>query len=145
MPHMSTRSEPSKGFSLVEMLLVLAIIGIISAIAIPSYLGQRRRARVIGDAITNAKVLQMALESRRADNGIYGTAGTYKWDAAGTETSGPALLPSFTPAGNSKMNFQLVIDASGITYTMTAFDPSISATTVAYQTNQSGQELARLR
>ena len=144
MLHPLPRSERSHGFSLIEMLLVLAIIGIVSGIAIPSYLGQRRRARVIGDAISNAKVLAMALESRKAENGIYGTAATYEWDAAGTKTSGPLLLPAFTAAGNSKMNFQVIIGASGLTYTLTAFDPSISATTVAYQTNQSGQELARL-
>ena len=53
----------SRGFTLIEAMLVVAIIGIISAIAIPSFLGQRRRARTIGDAIANAKVLQMALES----------------------------------------------------------------------------------
>ena len=34
-----------KGFTLVELLLVLAIIGIISAIAIPAMLGQRENAR----------------------------------------------------------------------------------------------------
>ena len=67
----------TRGFSLIEVLLVLAIIGILSSIAIPSYLGQRRRARVIGDAISNAKVIQMALESRKAENGTYGAPVSY--------------------------------------------------------------------
>ena len=79
------------GFSLIEVLLVLAILGIISTIAIPSYLGQRRRARVIGDAQTNAQVLRMALESRKAENGVYGAAGTYTW-TNGTPSS--SHLPS---------------------------------------------------
>ncbi len=135
----------SRGFSLVELLLVLAVIGILSGIAIPSFLGQRRRARVIGDAISNAKVVQMALESRKAENGIYGTADTYAWTLGAADAKATALLPSLSTLGGSKMNYTLVIDATGVTYTLTAFDPSISATTVAYQTNQSGTELARLK
>ncbi len=139
------RFKRSRGFSLVEMLLVLAIIGIVSGIAIPSFLGQRRRARVIGDAMSNTRVLQMALEARKADVGIYGTDGTYKWAADNSETSGPALIPTFQPSGNSKMNYQVVIANGGVTYVLTAFDPSISSTTVAFSTNQNGQELARLQ
>lgn len=139
---MSYRSQ-KHGFSLIELLLVVTLIGIISAIAIPSYMGQRRRARVIGDAMSNARVLAMALETRKADAGVYGTDGTYDWDVAGSGT-GAALVPTFKPSGNSKMTYQLAI-SSGITYNLTVFDTSISATTVAYSTNQNGAELARLQ
>jgi prepilin-type N-terminal cleavage/methylation domain-containing protein len=132
----------SKGFSLVELLLVLALIGIISAIAIPSFLGQRTRARVIGDAMANAKVLAMALESRKADNGIYGTAGTYTWTAAGARPS-TDLAPSFTPQGSSKMNYSVEVTGTGLTYVLTVTDPSIGSGVTAYQTNQAGVELAR--
>ncbi|WP_243304994.1 type IV pilin protein [Geothrix oryzisoli] len=138
------RSGHARGFSLIELLLVLAIIGVISAIAIPSFLGQRRRARVIGDAISNAKVLAMALENRKAENGLYGTAGTYSWKADGTRPS-TDIAPSFTPQGNSKMNYTVTITNAGLAYTLTVFDPSLSDTTVAYQMDQSGKELARLR
>ncbi len=137
--------KPAEGFSLVELLLVLAIIGIISFIAVPSLLGQRRRSRVIGDAMANAKVLQMGLESLKADSGIYGAAATYDWTADGTATTGPALIPTFTPNGSSKMNYNLVIANGGLTYTLTVTDPSIGAGVTAYQTNQLGQELARLQ
>jgi len=133
------------GFSLIEVLLVVTLLGIVSAIAIPSYLGQRRRSRVIGDAMSNARVLSMALESRKADAGIYGTDGTYDWKADGSATTGPALIPTFQPInGSSKMNYQVVI-TNGVTYVLTVYDPSISATTVAYQTNQYGAELQRLK
>jgi len=139
-----THPKRTRGFSLIEILLVLAILGIVSAIAIPSFMGQRRRARVIGDAIANAKVLQLNLEARRADSGLYGTAGTYEWAADGSKTTGPALLPTFTPTGNSKMNYALTIDASGITYTLTVTDPTLGSNVTAYETNESGKELKRL-
>lgn len=120
------------GFTLIEVLLVLAILGIISGIAIPSYLGQRRRARVIGDAQSNARVLAMALESRKAENGIYGTAsGTpYEWKSDGSATTGPALIPTFIPKGNSQMNYSVTITNSGISYQLTVTDPNISNATV---------------
>lgn len=137
-------SRRDRGFSLVEVLAVLAIIGIISGIAIPSFMGQRRRARVIGDAMANTKVLQMGLESLKADRGIYGAVAGYDWKADGSATTGPALLPTFQPSGSSKMNYHLDITGGGLTYTLTVTDPSLGAGVTAYQTNQLGQELARL-
>jgi prepilin-type N-terminal cleavage/methylation domain-containing protein len=138
------RSHRPQGFSLVEMLLVLVIIGVISGIAIPSYLGQRRRARVIGDAISNAKVLQMGLESLKADTGIYGSVSGYDWKADGSGATGLALIPTFQPSGNSKMNYHVDIATSGITYLLAVNDPTMTPTLV-YSTNQLGQELYRLK
>jgi prepilin-type N-terminal cleavage/methylation domain-containing protein len=132
----------ARGYSLVEMLLVLAIIGILGGIAIPSFMGQRHRARVIGDAMSNAKVLQMNLESLKSDTGLYGGAGIYQWRADGTAPSGPALIPTFTPNGNSKMDFTVTIAAGGIAYTLDVFDPTVGEARV-YGTNQLGQELFR--
>lgn len=140
----SSRHSRAKGFSLIELLLVLAVIGILSAIAIPSYMGQRRRARVIGDAISNAKVLQMGMETRRAESGLYGVPGqTYGWKADGSDASGPALIPTFEPKGSSKMNYSITLDASGVAYVLTVTDPNFG-NAITYQTNQSGTELARL-
>ena len=128
-----------QGFSLIEVLLVVAIIGIISAIAIPAYLGQRRRARVIGDAMANAKIMAMMLESQRADNGIYGAVGSYSWTASGTALS---ILPNFSPNGNTQMNYGLSIGSSGLAYTITVVDPTLALT--AYQIDQTGAQLQRL-
>ncbi|GLH71536.1 hypothetical protein GETHLI_00380 [Geothrix limicola] len=133
---MSSQAKRTKGFSLIELLLVLAILGIISAIAIPSFLGQRRRARVIGDARSNANVLMMALESRKAETGIYGTAGTYLWKSDGTRPS-TDLAPTFIPKGSSQMNFSVEVLAGGITYNMTITDPVLGDAQVL-TANQSG-------
>jgi prepilin-type N-terminal cleavage/methylation domain-containing protein len=122
----STRSH---GFSLIELLLVLAIIGILGGIAIPSFMGQRKRARVIGDAQSNARVLAMALESRKADVGLYGTSGTNQnWTASGgIPSSATNLAPTFTPKGNSKMNYQVQITGGGLAYGIIVTDPNRSA------------------
>lgn len=137
------RERSTRGFSLIEILLVIAILGIVTGIAVPSFMGQRRRARVIGDAIANAQVIRMQMETRKADAGLYGPVGAnYTW--TGGVASDPTFLPGFRPQGNSKMNFDITIGATGQTYILTVTDPTYGAGVTAFQTNESGAELARL-
>ncbi len=132
------------GFSLVELLLVLAIMGILAGIAVPSFLSQRRRARVVGDAQANAASLRMALEQRKADAGVYGAAGTtYAWNSGGftgSATANPA--PTFT-MGGTKMTYSVTVGSTGLTYALAVSDPTLS-NIVVYRTNQNGSNLYTL-
>jgi len=139
--------QKNAGFSLIEMLAVVAIMGIIAGIAIPSFLGQRARARNIGDAQANAQVFRMALETNKADTGVYGVDGTaYVWTGATATATGSAnaalqaLLPNFNP-GSSKMNFNMQTLNTGLTYKIQVFDPNLSTTIPIYMTDNNGTSL----
>lgn len=62
----------AKGFTLIELMIVVAIIGILAAIAVPNFLKFQCRAKQ-SEAKSNLKSIFVAQESWRAENDAYGT------------------------------------------------------------------------
>ena len=60
-------TRPSSGFTLVELMIVVAILAIVAAIAIPAYNGYIRESR-LGAMRMNLETLRIAVEAFRLDD-----------------------------------------------------------------------------
>lgn len=67
---LQTLKKKKKGFTLLELLVVLAILAILIAIAIPVYKNQKEKAAITAHN-ANVRVLETALESYKQDHGEY--------------------------------------------------------------------------
>lgn len=103
------------GFTLIELMIVIAIIGIIAAIAIPAYTGYIATAR-LAEAKNNIAALKLAEEEYYLENNVY-FYDTSDDNANLASASGNLWSAS---KGEGGVNFTYTVSGTSPNYTITA-------------------------
>lgn len=111
--------KKASGFTLIEIMIVVAIVGILAAIAVPMYTDHIRRTQLV-EAHTGLSDLRVRMEQFYQDNRTY--------DGAGLDNCGAA--------GPAATNFTFNCRSLGQTYTATATGSGGRATGFTFTVNE---------
>ena len=121
--HVSPRCRRMRGFTLIEVMITVAIVAILAAVALPSYTDYVTRSKIV-EATSSLTDMRMRLEQYFLDNRQYPAACIAA--AAGPAPAGKIYLPA------SSKYFTVTCALTATTYTVTA-------------TGNAAQGMARLR
>ncbi|MEE0940996.1 MAG: prepilin-type N-terminal cleavage/methylation domain-containing protein [Bifidobacteriaceae bacterium] len=124
---LNRRQNGEAGFTLVEMLVVIVIVGILAAVAIPIYMNQRKKGW-ISAVESDVKSAAVAISTEVAKNGTAKIGVICDATANGSNPNGHSV-----PAGDEKVNC-----STGVKLTIAAKQNSDYFTVTGERDNLSG-------
>lgn len=130
--HSTTRNTKQGGFTLIELMIVVAIIGVLASIAVPQYQNYVGRAQV-SEAISLASSAKTAVSEYYLTNGSWPT----DTDDAGIETMEGSYVASTGLTGTGGL-IQVTMKgtgdvATGLEGTSLIFEPSDAGGTIQWE------------
>jgi len=129
------------GFTLVEILIVVAIIAVVAAIAVPNIMSANIRAKVSG-VRSDMGSIAIALEDYKVDHGTYPIepeSDPYRTTGIGPDEIGEAGQ-SFDGTGGNDNNGNDAIGLGYLVYPVTSFNPTYLKRIPGDPFNNNGEE-----
>jgi type IV pilus assembly protein PilE len=127
-------SRATAGFTLIELMITVAIIGILASVGYPNYVDYLRRGQ-LPEAFAALSDYRVKMEQYFQDYKSYGTGGG--GTACANGTNAPAWN-SFVPANGRYFTYTCAITGTG--YTLTATGSSGRVTGHVYTVNEANQQ-----
>lgn len=144
---MNVTKKAQKGFTLIELMITVAVVAILAAVAIPNYSTYVKRGKA-AEATSTLALLKNRMEQYYQDNKTYldtgaltapcspqaGTTKYFTYDCAAQQTASQFTLTATPIANQGVDNFSFTIDEAG--NKTSTFDGSPSAN--CWLTSKSG-------